>query len=307
MKIIFNPNSQKLLEGQRLRVVHGMLYVESAGARAKKCWIVRLFTRHQYSEKNIFRKMEQLFDTHSQVFIDNYISLANKAAAFQLRYNKLSACKKLFSAHHVVNINSLHTFISYAVNVVRANNQPIPTHPPKPTPQGPTFGSPAGPSNPPIHINFPPQPNPPPQGPTFGNPVGPVNPPVHINLPPSTPPVPLTPPRVDKAQLGAWEDDYDVNNPRWTETPTFESLGIENMCVSYEVFTERFGNHFDIHLQNKKITNNIKKITKVFEWLGCDTIQGCLNHNVIDRDSFNLYVKNNLKTALEKAAQDLND
>lgn len=66
----FKLESSPLQPNECLRIKKGQLFIESKEHRAKKCWLVRLFTRSQYNQVKIFAKIQALIGERLQTPMD---------------------------------------------------------------------------------------------------------------------------------------------------------------------------------------------------------------------------------------------
>lgn len=89
--ISFNPSRDQLQPYQRLRIVNGGLYVESSSVRANSCWLIRLFTRSQYSQTAILDYFRHL--KPSPIILATYRELVIRAGTQNQKYH--------FSSHFV--------------------------------------------------------------------------------------------------------------------------------------------------------------------------------------------------------------
>lgn len=128
---VFNPLTDSLLNGQRLRIKKGSLYVEDESVRRQANCLSRLFTRQQYSQKGILKIFKQAVE-HSiydhansdlTILKNNYQFLIQKAGYHNDAYGTQSPISRFFYAKRLVKL-SVHD------QVLRNLNQKIATQNP---------------------------------------------------------------------------------------------------------------------------------------------------------------------------------
>lgn len=127
---IFNPMTQKISESERLRIKHGKLIKEDNSVRNRTNWINRLFTRGQYDQAAILKKMKSIYDKTlkgkeptSETFIQNYDLILKKVESNNLRYEK-SCLSFFFKTDIKAHKNALEEM---KASIVKSPNKPVVT------------------------------------------------------------------------------------------------------------------------------------------------------------------------------------
>lgn len=103
--IEFNPHLHTLATDERLRLKDGVLYKEKISVRQNKCWIVRLFTRHQYSQSRILNVIHQLAQEKITLpLFTNYKDLIQRAQVQNQAFAKNSNFARFFQGKSEIQL-----------------------------------------------------------------------------------------------------------------------------------------------------------------------------------------------------------
>lgn len=104
--IFFNPLTDSLPEGKRLKLVHGKLYLEPTELRRGKNWLVRLFTRRHYNQERILQCVGGLLgERHDKcpALLQTYQTLLERGEAFNRKWAQVPSCTRFFKGKFLIN------------------------------------------------------------------------------------------------------------------------------------------------------------------------------------------------------------
>lgn len=113
----FDPFKNELADGQRLRLVDGKLTVEDSTVRSSASAWSRFWTRGQYSQTSILKKMSKLYkgaqdqisgdvDKQSK-FIKNFYNLENRANSQNEEFKNTNFLTRFFLAKSAIDVSSI--------------------------------------------------------------------------------------------------------------------------------------------------------------------------------------------------------
>lgn len=114
----FNPFTHVLAADERLRLVDDKLTVEKSAERSKASGWNQFWTRNQYSQTKILKKMSNLYkdtkkqqnenkDSHiNKTFLENYTNLVGRAKSQNEKCSKLNFIYRFFSAKSAINLDN---------------------------------------------------------------------------------------------------------------------------------------------------------------------------------------------------------
>ena len=118
--VAFDPFTQQLAADERLRIKDGILTAEKSSVRSSaRSWIWLFFTRGQYSQSAILKKMSKLyrercFNKHpiTRTFSENYQKLIDRAKIQNKAFKNDHWIKRFFEAKSEIEIDSSSNIIT---------------------------------------------------------------------------------------------------------------------------------------------------------------------------------------------------
>lgn len=129
MKITFDPFVTQLKATERLRILNGKLCVEDIAIRKKSNCFSRLFTRHEYSQQRILKKIQELGNRRIKdknipqdaviTLLKNYQELIQRAEKQNALFKSTSCLKRWFQGksniHLTVHQKAIQTLLKTVV------------------------------------------------------------------------------------------------------------------------------------------------------------------------------------------------